>query len=245
MKIKKIKNKIKPKNKKVKFRYILLEPEGSMNVGAIARVLKNFKVKKLHIVNPKCEIINGDSLMFAKHATELLEKAKIHKDLKSALKGCNYIVGTTGIVQRFKKTFRTPVSIKEFKKYELKGEIAILFGREGMGLSKEENDLCDFLITIPTNNKYPVMNLSHAVAVVAYELSTFEYKTPKEPLSKIEKERLLESFNLLVDKFAGDIRNPEKVKIGFKRIIGRAFISSKEAVSVLSILRRTNRKLEK
>ncbi len=232
--------------KKLKFKFIIIEPEGSMNIGAIARVLKNFNIKKLHIVNPQCDIKNTESYMFAKHAKELLEKAKIYPDVESATKGCNYIVGTTGIVQRFKKTFRTPISLKEFKKYKhLKGEIAILFGREGVGLTQKENDLCDFLITIPTNKKYPVMNLSHSVAIIVYELNKLTYETPKEAVSKKEKEKLLESFDMLVDKFAWDIRNPKKVKIGFKRIIGRSFISSKEAVSVLSILRRVNKKLEK
>lgn len=229
-----------------KFKFILVEPEGSMNIGAIARVLKNFKIKEIHIVNPQCDILDNESFMFAKHAKDLLKKAKIHPDLKTAVKGCNYIVGTTGVLQRFKKTFRTPISIREFKNSKsLKGEIAILFGREGVGLTQEENDLCDFLITIPTNKKYPIMNLSHAVAVVAYELSNLNYEPPTKAVTKKEKEKLLESFDMLVDKFSYDIRNPKKVKIGFKRMIGRAFISSKEAVSVLSILRRANRKLEK
>jgi len=242
MKIKKIKN-------EVKFRFVLVEPEGPMNIGAVARVLKNFGFKQLHIVNPKCKIKSKEAFMFAKHADDLLKKAKIHKDLKSAVKGCNYVVGTTEVVQRFKKTFRTPISIREFKKYKhLKGDTAILFGREGTGLTEKENDFCDFLITIPTNKEYSVMNLSHAVSIVAYELSDLvglEYETPKRALNTLEKRKLLESFNTLVNYFAWDMRNPEKVKIGFKRIIGRAFISSKEAVSVLSVLRRANKELRK
>ncbi|MFA5381650.1 MAG: TrmJ/YjtD family RNA methyltransferase [Candidatus Micrarchaeia archaeon] len=230
---------------KLQFKYIFIEPEGSMNIGAIARVLKNFKVKHINIINPQCEILNNESLMFAKHAKDLLEKAVIYQNLDEAVKDCNYVVGTTGILLRFKKTFRNPISIKEFKKHELKGKIALLFGREGIGLTKKETDLCDFLITIPTNKRYPVMNLSHSVAVLAYELSNLNYISPTKEVTKKEKEKLLESFDLIVDKFAAEMRNPEKVKIGFKRIIGRSFISSKEAVSVLSVLRRVNRKLEK
>ncbi|MCC7552138.1 TrmJ/YjtD family RNA methyltransferase [Candidatus Micrarchaeota archaeon] len=232
--------------KKIKFKYIFIEPEGSMNLGAIARVLKNFRIKEFCIVNPQCEIINNESLMFAKHANDLLKKSIIYKDIYSAVKGCNYIVGTTGVLQRFKKTFRTPIALKEFKNYKhLKGEIAILFGREGVGLTQIETDLCDFLITIPTNKKYPIMNLSHSVAIIVYELNNLIYETPEQAVSEKEKEKLLESFNMLVDKFSYDMRNPKKVKIGFKRLVGRSFISSKEAVSILSVFRRTNKKIEK
>ena len=51
----------------------------------------------------------------------------------------------------------------------MEGKVAIVFGPEGMGLTHDELGLCDLLLTIPTWEGYPILNLSHTVAIVCYE----------------------------------------------------------------------------
>jgi len=157
-----------------KFRFILVEPLYEANLGAAARLLANFGQKQMHLVNPDCHL-GFTATMHAKHAKNLLKKAKIYKNIKSAIKGCSLIVGTTGVKVRNKTTVRHPLSIKKFSQYlqeqRIKGEVAILFGREGIGLNEDEIAMCDLLVTIPTDKKYPILNLTHAIAIVLYELT--------------------------------------------------------------------------
>jgi len=52
--------------------------------------------------------------------------------------------------------------------------VAILFGREDKGLFNEEVERCGYLMTIPTSNAQPSLNLSQAVLITAYELMRCE-----------------------------------------------------------------------
>ena len=48
---------------------------------------------------------------------------------------------------------------------------ALVFGRENYGLYKDELALCETTVTIPTSPDYPVLNLSHAVGILLYEIN--------------------------------------------------------------------------
>ena len=66
--------------------------------------------------------------------------------------------------------FYSPKELRERIK-DVDGRISILFGRENWGLNNEEVKRSDMICTIPTSAEYPILNLSHAVGVVCYELS--------------------------------------------------------------------------
>ena len=80
----------------------------------------------------------------------------------------------------------------------------MLIGREGDGLNNHEINLCDFMVTIPTFPEYPVLNASHAAAIIFYEL--FKHSKDKkidehiEFATEAEKKVLLELllFRLLI-----------------------------------------------
>lgn len=233
---------------KGRFRIILVQPSYEMNIGAVARAMKNFGFTELYIVAPKCDPLGFDAIKYSKHARDVLKGAKIFKTFVQAKKGCKLTVGTTGILYRhWDDTFRSPITLRQLAEKlgkEKEGRIALVFGNEGIGLTLDEINKCDFLITIPTHYKYPVLNLSHAVAIALYELSGLNYKT-YEPAAEAQKEQMIKAFSLLVDKFAPIMRNPEKVKIAFRRMAGKSMLSDKECVSILGVLRRANGKLEK
>ncbi len=230
-----------------RFRIILVEPEYELNVGAVARAMKNFGFCELYLVSPKCNPKGFDAIKYSKHARDVLESAKVCKTLSAAAKGCKFLVGTTGILYRhWNQTFRSPILLSGLKtrlKGQKQGKLALVFGNEGVGLSEPHISQCDLLVTIPTSGSYPILNLSHAVAIVLYELSGIRMK-PYEPAGEAEKQALLRSFSLLVDRFAGQMRNPKKVKVAFRRMVGKAMLSDKECVSILGVLRRANRELE-
>ncbi|MCX8197478.1 MAG: RNA methyltransferase [Candidatus Micrarchaeota archaeon] len=230
-----------------RFRVVLVEPQYEINVGAVARAMKNFGFSELFLVNPKCDHLGIEAIKHSKHASEILENASVCSSLAQATKGCDLVVGTTGVLYRhWHKTFRFPISIKQLKskiKQSKKRKIALLFGNEGTGLSEEHISSCDLLATIPSNPAYPVLNLSHAAAIVLYELSDLPLQSFL-PAQKGSKEQLLGAFFSLVDRYARQLRNPNKTKVAFRRLVGKSMLAEKECATLLGVLRRALRELE-
>jgi tRNA/rRNA methyltransferase len=228
-----------------KVRIVLVEPEYEINLGYAARAMANFGFEELYIVNPKVEV-GFNAKMFAKHAFHILQKAKVVATLSEALRGCDFVVGTTGIVGRSRNIIRNPITPAKFSREmrKLDGKFAILFGREGTGLNKEEVARCDFLVTIPASQSYPVLNLSHALAIVLYELSSSKGEDMIIRASGEEKEMLIRCFNSIVDHFSKRLRSPEKIKLSFRRVIGRSLISEVEAAAILCIFQRIRKRLK-
>lgn len=230
-----------------RFRVVLVEPEYELNVGAVARAMANFGFSDLRIVAPRCNPTGFDAIMHSKHARGLLEGAKICKTLKAATSGCKLTVGTTGVIFRhWHETIRSPIGLRAFSekvKKEKEGSIALIFGNEGIGLSEKHISACDFLITIPTSDSYPIVNLSHAVAITLYELSTY---APRAfvPAGENEKEALIDAFALLADRFSHEMRNPKKTKVAFRRMVGKSMITDKECASILGVMRRVGREIK-
>lgn len=231
---------------KSRFRIVLVSPQYEANIGYVARAMKNFGFSDLAIVSPKCNPLGFDALMYSKHAKNILQRAKVCSSLQQATEGCRHVVGTTGVVFRhWNKTIRSPISIRRFVsklKGSKHGKIALLFGNEGVGLSEKDISSCDFLVTIPASKEYPVLNLSHAVAIFLYELSHFKTQAYVKA-GKKEKEALLSAFSSIVDKFSHQLRNPAKVKVAFKRIVGKAMPTDKECAAVLGVIKRAAREL--
>ncbi len=233
------------KKPRIAVRIVLVEPEYEINLGHAARVMANFGFDELYIVNPKVEI-GFNARMFAKHALPILQKARVVARLEEALTGCDFVVGTTGIVGRSRNVIRNPVTPAKFANdaSKLSGKFALLFGREGTGLSRDEIKRCDFLVTIPANENYPVLNLSHALAIVLYELASNKEQVMIATASGEEKEMLIRCFNSIVDNFSKQLRSPDKIKQSFKRVIGRSLISDVEAAAILCVLQRIRKKLK-
>ena len=155
---------------------VFVEPETSGNVGALARVMKNFGFKKLTLINPQCKI-DQDARNRAKHANDILDKVKVIKSIKSIK--ADIIIGTTAKLGTDYNISRTPLTPKEFaeKASKVKNKVAILIGRESKGLLNEEIKLCDFIVSIPASKQYPTLNAVHAATCLLYELFQYKNKT--------------------------------------------------------------------
>ncbi|MFH1285039.1 MAG: RNA methyltransferase [Candidatus Micrarchaeota archaeon] len=229
----------------VKFRIILVEPEYEINLGSAARVCKNFGVEKLCIVAPKANPKGKNAIMFSKHARNILEEAKITKTLAEAVRGCEFVVGTTGVLKRSKNSLRSPISLKAFLKKTsgVEGEIAVLFGREGTGLSVQEIRACDFLVSIPANPTYSILNLSHALAIVLYELYQLQSPQISRRGNKKERELIMKMFSETVDELHG-MRNPKTINLAFKRMLGRSLISEFETKALIGVFKKINEQIK-
>lgn len=223
---------------------ILIEPEWASNVGAVARVMGNFGFKDLVIVNPECKIDDIEALKRAKHAVNILKKAKIVNF--SHLKKFDYLIATTSKLGTDYNISRTPLTPEQLsKKLPKNKKIGIVFGREGEGLHNDEIKECDFVVAIPSSKKYPALNISHAVAVILYELS----KSNKDrignftAISKKEKDNLLKLINEVIDSLQFSTKEKKETqRLIWKRILGKSFLSKREAFALFGFFRKINRK---
>ena len=226
------------------FRIVLVEPIYSGNVGSVARVMKNFGFSDLILLNP-CELDTPARVMSV-HAYEIIENARIEFSLNDALKGSNIIIGMTGLPGKTdNKHFRIPAYSPEQLKEKLSGNsgiISLVFGREDSGLRNEELEICDMIVNIPTNPVYPSMNLSHAVAVVLYELS--DVKSGDRYLAEhFDIELLYEHIDEILDDIEYKEHKEDKTKLMLRRILGRAELTAREVQTLRGILRRIQWKL--
>ena len=149
---------------------VLVEQATPANVGAVARVLKNTGITRLALVNPTAW--NTPQARWTAHASEeILDQCVLYDDLKSAVAGAHFVLGTTHRHGRFRKV--TPdyrAALSEVAALAQSNEVALVFGREKDGLWRRELTCCHQLVTVPSAVPYPSYNLSHAVLLVVHEL---------------------------------------------------------------------------
>ena len=150
-------------------RIVLVEPAGALNVGSIARIMKNMGLTKLVLVNPRCDRHSDDARQMAVHAVDVLEGAEIVDNLPAALTGCQRAIATTVRPRSVPIKLESPAAVLPWL-LNSNFESALLFGAEDRGLSNEELKYAQRFICIESNPDYPSLNLAQAVAICAYQL---------------------------------------------------------------------------
>lgn len=221
---------------------IFMEPETPGNIGALARVMNNFDLKDLILINPQCEIDTSETRALAKHAYETVKNARILDELDKISGEIDHLIGSTGIIPDKYSWQRTHLTPKQLKKNteKVEGEIGVLLGREGKGLTNEELEKCNVVVNVPTSSNYPVMNITHAAAIIIYELREIEDK--KRETTGKERETLIKYFNETVDQLEG-IKDPEEVKEIFERVLDKSFLQPKESRSLIATFKRVKENL--
>ena len=153
-----------------KLRVVLARAQNPANIGLAVRTMKNFSVSKLILVNC-APIKNSEAYTTGWKGKKILDTAKQPADLKKALKKPCFSIGFT---RRLRSARGTPVNLKDIVPQIIEAmndqNVFLVFGNEKNGLSNEELSLCDVAVTIPANPLYPSLNLSHAVAIVLFEI---------------------------------------------------------------------------
>lgn len=228
------------------YRIILVGPQTEGNLGFIARLMKNFGFEDLYLVNPEFEV-GEEAEKRAMHAQEILDNLKIFKSLDKALEGLDYIVGTTGVQTTDKNVLRRGIPPEEFAERagKVEGKIGLLLGREDKGLSNQELERCDFVITIPSSKEYPILNLSHAAGIIFYEIFKKESKE-KEEIGNVgkEKEILEKTFKDTLSKLNYPEKKEETLLRCFKNMVGRSLLFKREAHSLIGVFKEIKQKIE-
>jgi len=230
---------------KIRFMFVLVRPKYPGNIGHTARAIKNFGFTDLIIISKK-NMINEEAIIRAAHARDIIESTKIYESLESFIDAekPSFIIGTTARLGGDSNPRRNAVLSPNLRTTQFPpGKIAVLFGNEESGLTNEELSVCDFLVTIPTSEIYPSMNLSHAVSIIAYELSInleLSRPLPYRASTLEEREILLKYIRMLIEILYSD-KNQYQKEIYYyivRNMVSRAFITGREVHTLIGFFKR-------
>lgn len=222
---------------------ILVEPAGPLNVGSIARVMKNFALKQLVLVNPQCDYLGEEATRMAVHARDVLETAVCVTTLPQALEGCLRAIATTART-RDNSLLQSPREVLPWLLEAESQPAALIFGREDRGLSNEELNYAQKFMRIPTDSGYASLNLASAVAISCYELaqnqpSIIETAALDNEIAPIEVVEgyyeQLESLLLSIEYLYPHTANRRMEK--FRQLYNRAQLQTTEVAMLRGILR--------
>ncbi|KEJ49479.1 tRNA (cytidine/uridine-2'-O-)-methyltransferase TrmJ [Escherichia coli 2-460-02_S4_C1] len=151
-------------------RIVLVETSHTGNMGSVARAMKTMGLTNLWLVNP---LVKPDSqaIALAAGASDVIGNAHIVDTLDEALAGCSLVVGTSA------RSRTLPWPMLDPRECGLKSvaeaantPVALVFGRERVGLTNEELQKCHYHVAIAANPEYSSLNLAMAVQVIAYEV---------------------------------------------------------------------------
>lgn len=231
------------------FSVILVQPQTSGNIGAVARAMKNMGFYDLRLVDPQAHHLNRECLERAMEAQPIVKKAKLFLSLKEAAGDCHHVLGTS----RKKRSRTVPFqTLQQFSRDFLKKidsqKIALVFGREDRGLTNEEVQICDSVIEIPTSKEFPSLNLSHAVIIVLYEIF-MTLSGIREHTSVSKKDDISMASALQKEAFFDHLRkallsidflhrnNPERIMRDLRNIFNRAALDEREVTILRGICR--------
>lgn len=244
-------------------RIILVEPAGSLNVGSVARVMKNMGLRHLVLVNPHCDHLGAEARQMAVHAPEILAAAQVVETLPQALAGCIQAVATLGRSSPSTFQLETP---RQALPWLLEGGTlkqnpleqstanyaALIFGPEDRGLNNAELHHAHRFVCIPADPAYPSLNLAQAVAICCYELhqhaqlplvATQVFSAPQLPAAAAPLEELerfyqhLETFLLKVGYLYPHTASSRMKK--FRRLFHRTMPNPEEIAMLRGILSQT------
>lgn len=212
---------------------VLCNPENSQNVGAVCRSMETGGITHLRIVGKRDYFDDEKVRTLAIHAVDLWDQAEFFDTLKDATSDCVLTAGTTRRRgNRRKGWLALPEEFIAIANPINEGKIAIVFGNERVGLSDEELSVCTIGVTIPTDDKFPSLNLSHAVQIICYEL----YRHAVSAISNykpISLERLDKTIEKITDSLEsiGFFKQTDKSDISnyWRAILSRSGLRESEA----------------
>jgi tRNA/rRNA methyltransferase len=180
-------------NRQTNITVVLVEPAAPGNIGAVARALKNTGLSRLRLVNPCATWNTVEARQLAHGSTDLLDAAELYPDLAAALADVQFAIGATHRKGRYREVDDDFVGVLQSgMDITSHSHLGLVFGREKDGLWREELDLCQRLIRIPSAVDYPSFNLAQAVLLVSYELFRMAGRARESDLKELATGHQLE-----------------------------------------------------
>ena len=234
---------------------VLVRPKEDGNVGAVARAARNFGAERLVLVAPRARL-GAEARRRAMGGLGLLTAATRWPSLAAAVDGADLVVGTTdlstGRSTAYLRRSVSPERLGEIARV-LEGRLAVVFGPEDNGLSRDELEQCDLLVHIPARREFPTLNVSHAAAVVLYAVhrarGTADPETTPAPevveLNGREKELFLARLAELIARTRYPSHKRRGLILLFRRVLGRATPTEAEYRMMLGLLRSVGATLDR
>lgn len=170
---------------------ILCNTSHNGNIGSAARAMKTMGISNLVLVNPVAAV-DDHTIALACNASDVVKNAKILTSLDEALSDTVLAIGMTSRKREYTPHLTTPKGIipEIFATITVNSKVAIVFGSERFGLSIEELEKCNRLVTIPGNPEYFSLNLAQAVQIMCYEI----YSQYNGSIAHLEQSVTLSSY---------------------------------------------------
>lgn len=204
-------------------RVVLVNPTHPGNIGAAARAMKTMGVTDLALVQPK-HYPSEEADARASGAVDVLQQASVYSSLDQAIADCSLVVGTSARSRHID----WPVWLPDECATQLvtaasTGPVAVVFGRERMGLTNEELDRCNAMVSIPTNPEYASLNLGSAVQLLCYEMRRAAGNSISGPDSTEAKTATREQMERFYDHLQRvlveiEFLDPEQPKLLMRRL---------------------------
>jgi tRNA/rRNA methyltransferase len=227
---------------------VLVEPQLGENIGSAARVMANFGLSKLRIVNPKQGWPNEKARVLAAGADRVLDQAQIYDTMADAVADCTYVLVTTARAHGQAKPVLSPEGAARELMPRVNGgaTAALVFGRERIGLMNTEVAQADAIVTLPINPAFASLNLAQAVAVVCYEwlkVSTGDalpYAMPQKspPAAKQQLAAFLDNLERELDRieFFRPAEKRDTMLINLRNIFSRTQLTQQDVQTLSGVV---------
>jgi len=225
----------------------VVDAETPGNVGTIARAMKNFGLSELLLVDPPPLDPDGEAYGFAGRAREDILPNATDCSFDDLVAGY-HTIGCTAITNEDPtKHVRYPALEADELVDHIGGvdaDVALVFGRERVGLTNDELARMDAICSIPASADYPSLNLGQAATIVLYELRDLTLAETQHPESLHERateaeiDRLYDQFDDLLAAIGHPEPKRAKANRLLRRLLGRAHPTPREVSTLQGILRR-------
>ncbi len=229
-------------------RIVLVETHYPGNLGATARVMRNFGFRDLILVAPIADPADRRARRMSLHGESILDNARIVNDFGEALADCVLVAGTSaragGLFR--KQNVGPPEAIMPHLAAVMQADhpVALVFGPEPSGLSNEIATRCHHLIQIPTDPEYSALNLAQAVGICLYELRKAGLANGAAPpalnntATFDSQEHLFQELRIALEKIHflyGD--KADSLMHAIRHLLGKARLSEMEVKLLLGLTR--------
>lgn len=216
---------------------VLVETSHSGNIGSAARAMKTMGLTNLRLVSP-LQPIDEQAVSLAAGAKDVLDNAQTFTSFDDAIADCQLVIGTSARLRHLQNSLIEPRACGELAVQRAKqGKVAIVFGRERVGLTNEELLKCHYHLNFPTNPDYGSLNLAMAVQLASYEIrmawlagENLQKNPENRPLADYPTAENLEHFFAHTKRLyteLGFIRN-DAVMLKLRRLYQRAELERNE-----------------
>jgi len=221
----------------------MVEPRFGLNIGYVARTMKNFGVSRLFIVGR--DDVPRSAFRFSSHGADVVRGAE-YVSLSELRERFDLLVGTTAITgESGRNPVRKTVTLDWMASLGVDpARVVVVLGRDTTGLTTAELGACDMVLHVPTGTSYPTLNISHALAIILYRLDSEEPKGLHR-VSRVYMDELLENFSKMLRLG----RYPEHKRLMAVKIFNQAVIKSnaeqEEILTLMGVFRKVNLALER